>query len=115
MRPCSVPQWSSSACSTSLTQVPGKPSLEASWTASSTVPTLQRSLCPRQEALPELPAAARQRYLDAGLGAKETLAMTDDMATAAYYDAVVSAGAPAKTAANWVLGDLTAHCKVLPC
>lgn len=38
--------------------------------------------------------------------------MTDDMATAAYYDAAVAAGAPAKTAANWVLGDLTAHCKV---
>ena len=39
--------------------------------------------------------------------------MTDDMATAGYYDAAVAAGAPAKTAANWVLGDLTAHCKVL--
>ena len=66
-----------------------------------------------QEAMPEMPSAARQRYLSAGIGAKETLAMTDDMATAGYYDAAVAAGTPAKTAANWVLGDLTAHCKVL--
>ena len=63
--------------------------------------------------MPEMPSAARQRYLSAGIGAKEILAMTDDMATAGYYDAAVAAGAPAKTAANWVLGDLTAHCKVL--
>ena len=66
-----------------------------------------------QADMPELPGPARQRYQDAGLTLKEVLALTDDMGTAGYYDATVAAGAPAKTAANWVLGDLTAHCKVM--
>ena len=61
--------------------------------------------------MPELPGPARQRYQEAGLTLKEVLALTDDMGTAGYYDAAVQAGAPARTAANWVLGDLTAHCK----
>ena len=69
-----------------------------------------------QARMPEQPGPARQRYQEAGLTLKEVLALTDDMGTAGYYDAVVAAGAAPKTAANWVLGDLTAHCKVgLPC
>lgn len=60
-----------------------------------------------RDALPELPAEKRARYV-AGLGLSEYDAwvLADDAETARYFDAVVAAGADAKAAANWVMGDV---------
>ena len=57
--------------------------------------------------LPEMPDARRARFIeklelpeyDAGL-------LTLEKATADYFEAVVAAGADAKTASNWILGDM---------
>jgi Asp-tRNA(Asn)/Glu-tRNA(Gln) amidotransferase B subunit len=40
------------------------------------------------------------------------LLLTDDVATAAYFEATVAEGAPPKAAANWILGDIAAFCNV---
>lgn len=42
----------------------------------------------------------------------DVLVLSDDVGIATYFDAVLAAGAPAKPAANWVMGDIMAHCKV---
>jgi aspartyl-tRNA(Asn)/glutamyl-tRNA(Gln) amidotransferase subunit B len=60
----------------------------------------------------ELPAARRQRYLELGLPPADVVILADEVATARYFDAVLAAGAGAKSAANWVMGDIMAHCKV---
>jgi aspartyl-tRNA(Asn)/glutamyl-tRNA(Gln) amidotransferase subunit B len=39
-----------------------------------------------------------------GLSEYDAQLLTDDKATAAFFDAVCAAGAPAKTAANWITG-----------
>ncbi len=58
--------------------------------------------------LPELPAARRERYeTELGLSAYDAGVLTADVALAAYYDAVVEAGAAPKTAANWVTGEFS--------
>lgn len=60
-------------------------------------------------ALPELPIARKARMIDAyALSDYDAgvLTMTRDMAD--YFEATVSAGAPAKQAANWITGDLQA-------
>ena len=62
--------------------------------------------------MPELPSGKRQRYADMGLPCADLLLLTDDVATAAYFEAAVLAGAPPKTAANWILGDIGAFCNV---
>lgn len=61
--------------------------------------------------MPELPAAKRARYQSLGLSAYDAAVLSDDVGTAAYFDAVLAAGAPPKPAANWVMGDVMAHCK----
>lgn len=61
--------------------------------------------------LPELPAAKRARYLAAGLPLGDVLVLADEAPTARYFDEVVQAGAPAKQAANWIMGDIMAYCK----
>jgi aspartyl-tRNA(Asn)/glutamyl-tRNA(Gln) amidotransferase subunit B len=64
----------------------------------------------RQRAeLPELPAARRERMRkDFGIGAKEAEALTAEVGTAQYYDAVTAASGDGKAAANWVLGEVLA-------
>ena len=64
-----------------------------------------------QQNLPELPAARRARYVSLGLPAADAVVLADEPPTAAYFDAVLAAGAPAKPAANWVMGDIMAFCK----
>ena len=55
--------------------------------------------------LPELPRARKLRYQsELGLSEYDAQLLTDDKATAAFFDAVCAAGAPAKTAANWITG-----------
>jgi aspartyl-tRNA(Asn)/glutamyl-tRNA(Gln) amidotransferase subunit B len=59
--------------------------------------------------LPELPLARRARFQSAyGLGDYDANVLTGTRAGADYYEAVVRAGAEAKQAANWVMGDLQA-------
>lgn len=62
--------------------------------------------------LPELPAQKRHRYeTELGLSAYDTRVLTDDRTVAEYFEAAVAAGADAKQAANWVMGDITAYLK----
>lgn len=65
-----------------------------------------------QSELPELPAAKRHRYQEEiGLSAYDTRVLTDDGAIAQYFESTLAAGAPAKQAANWIMGDITGYLK----
>ncbi|MGA1603650.1 MAG: Asp-tRNA(Asn)/Glu-tRNA(Gln) amidotransferase subunit GatB [Prochlorothrix sp.] len=60
--------------------------------------------------VPELPAQKRHRYEDdLGLSAYDARVLTDDQATTAYFEATLAAGAEAKQAANWIMGDIAAY------
>lgn len=68
-----------------------------------------------QAELPELPAAKRHRYTEElGLSAYDARVISDDRATAAYFEAALAAGASAKLAANWVMGDIGAYLNANP-
>jgi aspartyl-tRNA(Asn)/glutamyl-tRNA(Gln) amidotransferase subunit B len=59
-------------------------------------------------ALPELPEAKMARYQsDLGLTAYDAEVLTASRPLAEYFEACVAAGAPAKGAANWVMGEIT--------
>ncbi len=63
----------------------------------------------QKSAVPELPAARRARFrADFGLGDKEVDALTTEVETADYFDAVSRASGDGKAAANWVLGEVLA-------
>lgn len=62
-----------------------------------------------QSELPELPAQKRHRYQTFGLSAYDTRVLTDEHQVAEYFEAVLAAGATAKQAANWIMGDIAAH------
>lgn len=62
----------------------------------------------------EVPEEIRQRFRDLKLPPADVLVLADDLPTAQFFDSVIQAGAPAKAAANWVMGDIMAYCKVLP-
>jgi aspartyl-tRNA(Asn)/glutamyl-tRNA(Gln) amidotransferase subunit B len=71
--------------------------LEPSWIAA------------QQAGLAELPVARRNRYeLDFALSAYDARVLTQDPAMAGYFESVVAAGVDAKTAANWVMGEVMA-------
>jgi len=72
-----------------------------------------RTACAQRD-LPELPVARRARYVGLGLPPADAVVLADEPPTAAYFDAVLEAGAPAKPAANWVMGDIMAFCKARP-
>lgn len=58
-------------------------------------------------ALPEMPAARRARFVSTlGLPEYDAAELTRTLAQADYFEAVVAAGAPAKPASNWVMGEL---------
>ena len=58
--------------------------------------------------LPELPAARRERFLrDYGLTPYDASLLTSTRPMAEYFEETVRLGAPAKTAANWILGDFS--------
>lgn len=62
--------------------------------------------------LPELPAQKRHKYEEGfGLSAYDARVLTDDRAVAEYFEATVANNAPAKQAANWIMGDITAYLK----
>ena len=59
----------------------------------------------QRSSLPELPRARKARYQDQlGLSEYDAQLLTEDKATAAFFDALCAAGAPPKTAANWITG-----------
>lgn len=60
----------------------------------------------------EMPTAKRSRYLSLGLPKADVLILADELSTADFFDATMAAGAPAKAAANWIMGDIMAACKV---
>ena len=60
-------------------------------------------------ALPELPEAKRTRFAaDYGLSAYDATVLTGSRALADYFEATLRHGAPPKTAANWIMGELLA-------
>lgn len=62
--------------------------------------------------LPELPAAKRHRYEnEIGLSPYDTRVLTDDRTVGEYFEATLTAGADAKQAANWIMGDITGYLK----
>jgi aspartyl-tRNA(Asn)/glutamyl-tRNA(Gln) amidotransferase subunit B len=62
-----------------------------------------------RRSLPELPAARRRRLsAEHGLSAYDAGLIGEDASVSGYFEAVVSAGAPAKQAANWIVGSLLA-------
>ena len=65
-----------------------------------------------QASMPELPADFRRKYRQLGLPAADVLVLADELPTAHYFDSVLAAGAAAKPAANWIMGDIMAFCKV---
>lgn len=61
-----------------------------------------------RQSLPELPDAKMARFqADYGLSEEDSAILTTMRETADYLDEAVKAGADAKTAANWMLGDLS--------
>ena len=61
-----------------------------------------------RQSLPELPDAKMARFqADYGLSEEDSSILTTMRETADYLDETVKAGADAKTAANWMLGDLS--------
>jgi aspartyl-tRNA(Asn)/glutamyl-tRNA(Gln) amidotransferase subunit B len=59
-------------------------------------------------AMPELPAAMAARFQrDDDLPAHDAALMTQSRAFARYYEAARDAGAPAKSAANWLMGEIS--------
>ncbi len=58
--------------------------------------------------VPELPAARRQRFITAyGLTAYDASLLTSSKPMAGFFEETVRLGAPAKAAANWILGDFS--------
>jgi len=61
-------------------------------------------------AMPELPAAKRERYVKThGLSDYDARLLTARHDTAAYFERAVTAGADAKLAANWINGELASQ------
>ena len=60
--------------------------------------------------LPELPAQKRHRYeSELGLSAYDARVLTDEREVAEYFESAIAAGANAKQAANWIMGDIAAY------
>ena len=62
--------------------------------------------------MPELPAAMKTRFESQyGLSTYDASTLTANKVTAAYFEAAVAAGADAKLAANWIMGEISAQLK----
>ncbi|MFO1344554.1 MAG: Asp-tRNA(Asn)/Glu-tRNA(Gln) amidotransferase subunit GatB [Burkholderiales bacterium] len=60
-------------------------------------------------AMPELPAAKCDRFIrEYGLSKYDATLLSQDGATASYFETAVKAGADAKLVANWMLGEVAA-------
>jgi len=66
----------------------------------------------QRNVLPELPAAKRERFVaQYGLPQQDAAVLTAGRSVADYFEGVVHAGAEAKAAANWVMGEVLADAK----
>ncbi|OGI21780.1 MAG: aspartyl/glutamyl-tRNA amidotransferase subunit B [Candidatus Melainabacteria bacterium RIFOXYA12_FULL_32_12] len=62
--------------------------------------------------MPELPEQKRQRYIcDLGLSEYDASVIVESLEMARFFDKVAELGANIKTAANWLMGDITAYLK----
>jgi aspartyl-tRNA(Asn)/glutamyl-tRNA(Gln) amidotransferase subunit B len=60
-----------------------------------------------REAMPELPADRRRRFVEVyALPEYDAAQLTQSRALADYFEAVTRAGAPPKAASNWIMGEL---------
>ncbi len=63
-----------------------------------------------QAAMPELPEAMKSRFVvEYGLSSYDAATLTTSRGMADYFVATVNAGAEAKPAANWVMGDIASY------
>ncbi|MBN1319954.1 MAG: Asp-tRNA(Asn)/Glu-tRNA(Gln) amidotransferase subunit GatB [Thermoleophilia bacterium] len=63
-----------------------------------------------RESLPELPAARKERLMEQyGLSSKDAVALSANKPLGDYFEELAVATGDARTAANWVLGDLSAY------
>lgn len=59
-----------------------------------------------RRSLPELPDARKERYMkEFGLSSEDAVFMTNDKATADYFEKTVAEGADPKAAVNWLMGE----------
>jgi aspartyl-tRNA(Asn)/glutamyl-tRNA(Gln) amidotransferase subunit B len=76
--------------------------------------TLDAALLDRlRAALPELPAQRRARYRALGLDARTAHLVAEEAGYGSLLDEAAGAGADARTAANWLVGEVTAHLRRL--
>ena len=69
----------------------------------------EQLLAQAHAAMPELPAAKRERYCrDLGLDDSDARRLVADPDVAGYFEAVVDAGGAPKPTANWVMGEVAA-------
>lgn len=62
--------------------------------------------------IPELPDARQKRYVEEwGLPSYDAAVLTVTKETADFFEAAVAAGADAKQASNWIMGELSAYLK----
>jgi aspartyl-tRNA(Asn)/glutamyl-tRNA(Gln) amidotransferase subunit B len=65
-----------------------------------------------QAVMPELPDARRRRFVsEYALPEYDAAQLTQSRAAAEYFEAAVKAGAPAKMAGNWIMGELARKLK----
>ncbi|MGX6972723.1 Asp-tRNA(Asn)/Glu-tRNA(Gln) amidotransferase subunit GatB [Vagococcus lutrae] len=63
-----------------------------------------------KEELPEMPQARRERYIkDLGLPEYDAMVLTLTREMSDFFDATLEAGADAKQASNWLMGDVSAY------
>ncbi|WP_440248297.1 Asp-tRNA(Asn)/Glu-tRNA(Gln) amidotransferase subunit GatB [Dialister succinatiphilus] len=63
-----------------------------------------------RKSLPELPDARKERYMkEFGLSSEDAVFMTNDKATADYFEAAVDAGADPKACVNWLMGEFASQ------
>ncbi len=63
-----------------------------------------------RKSLPELPDARKERYMEEfGLSSEDAVFMTNDKATADYFEAAVDAGADPKACVNWLMGEFASQ------
>ena len=63
-----------------------------------------------RKSLPELPDDRKERYMkEFGLSSEDAVFMTNDKATADYFEAAVAAGADPKAAVNWLMGEFASQ------
>ena len=61
--------------------------------------------------MPELPEAKRERYMSLGLSEYDASVIVEQMPLALFFDRVLELGGNAKTAVNFIMGEIAAYLK----